>query len=436
MNLAYHWYEALHAGLQPIHWATNATQLALSNPFNPLSYTRHGRAVAATCELFGRTMRRHAKPAFGLDTTLVIGDRVPVCERVVWERPFCRLLHFDQGARVASLGQPKLLIVAPMSGHHATLLRGTVEALLPTHDVYITDWVDARCVPASLGAFDLDSYIDYVVAMLRELSPYLHVLAVCQSAVPVLAAVALLEAEQDPSVPLSMTLIGGPIDTRKSPTRVNQLAQERGFDWFRRNCIVPVPLPHQGFGRDVYPGFLQLCGFMAMNIDRHVAAHWKMFQHLVEGDGDAADKHRTFYDEYLAVMDITAEFYLQTVDLVFVRHALPKGEMAHDGQPVDLSAIRRVALMTVEGERDDICGVGQTGAAHDLCPGIPPRLRCDHLQLGVGHYGIFSGSRFHAEIAPRIATFHLDVEKQAGLRNVIIPWPRVAHRALAYPSIG
>jgi poly(3-hydroxybutyrate) depolymerase len=424
MNLAYHWYEAVHAGLRPTRWATDAMRLAFSNPFNPLSYTPHGRTVAAACELFERTMRRYAKPAFGLDTTLMAGDRVPVRERVVWERPFCRLLHFAREARAARLGQPKLLIVAPMSGHHATLLRGTVEAFLPTHDVYITDWVDARRVPASQGAFDLDSYIDYVVAMLRELSPNLHVLAVCQSAVPVLAAVALMEAEQDPSMPLSMTLIGGPIDTRKSPTRVNQLAQERGFDWFRRNCIVQVPFLHPGFGRDVYPGFLQLCGFMAMNIDRHVAAHWKMFQHLIEGDGDSADKQRAFYDEYLAVMDMTAEFYLQTVDLVFVRHALPKGEMAHRGKPVDLSAIRRVALMTVEGERDDICGVGQTKAAHDLCPHIPPRLRRDHLQRGVGHYGIFNGSRFCAEIAPRIATFHLDVEKQTGQRNVIIPWPR------------
>jgi poly(3-hydroxybutyrate) depolymerase len=379
MNLAYHWYEAVHAGLRPTGWATDAMRLAFSNPFNPLSYTPHGRTVAAACELFERPMRRYAKPAFGLDTTLVAGDRVPVRERVVWERPFCRLLHFDREARVARLGQPKLLIVAPMSGHHATLLRGTVEAFLPTHDVYITDWVDARRVPASQGAFDLDSYINYVVALLRELSPNLHVLAVCQSAVPVLAAVALLEAEQDPSVPLSMTLIGGPIDTRRSPTRVNQLAQERGFDWFRRNCIVQVPFLHPGFGRDVYPGFLQLCGFMAMNIGRHVAAHWKMFQHLIEGDGDSADKQRAFYDEYLAVMDMTAEFYLQTVDLVFVRHALPKREMTHGGKPVDLSAIWRVALMTVEGERDDICGVGQTKAAHSLCPHIPRRLRRDHL---------------------------------------------------------
>lgn len=424
MNPAYHWYEAAHAGASPIRLAADAMRSAFSNPFNPLSYTMHGRAVAAACELFERTTHRHAKPAFGLDTTVVAGNRVAVHERIVWESPFCRLLHFDKGRRVARLGQPKLLIVAPMSGHHATLLRGTVEAFLPTHDVYITDWVDARLVPVSQGPLDLDSYIDHVIAMLRELSPNLHVLAVCQSAVPVAAAVALLEADRDPCVPLSMTLIGGPIDTRRSPTRVNQFVQKRGSDWFRRNCIVQVPFPQPGFGRDVYPGFLQLAGFMAMNIDRHLSAHWEMFQHLVEGNGASADKQRAFYDEYLAVMDMTAEFYLQTVDLVFVKHALPKGEMTYGDEPVDLAAVRRVALMTVEGERDDICGIGQTKAAHDLCPHLPGRLRSHHLQRDVGHFGLFNGSRFSAEIAPRVLDFHLNVEKQAGLRGVIIPWPR------------
>jgi poly(3-hydroxybutyrate) depolymerase len=399
-------------------------RLAFSNPFNPLSYTTYGRAVAAGCELFEQATRCHAKPAFGLDTTMVDGNHVPVRERLVWERPFCRLLHFEREARVAQLGQPKLLIVAPMSGHHATLLRGTVQAFLPTHDVYITDWVDARLVPASQGSFDLDNYIDYVMAMFRELSPNLHVLAVCQAAVPVIAAVALLEAENDSSAPLSMTLIGGPIDTRESPTRVNAVAQERGIAWFRRNCIAQMPFSQPGFGRDVYPGFLQLASFMAMNTNRHVSAYREMFHHLAEGDREAVGKQRQFYDEYLAVMDMTAEFYLQTVDLVFVKHALPKGEMTHGGRPVDLSAIRSVALMTIEGERDDICGIGQTKAAHELCPNIPQRLKRDHLQRDVGHYGTFSGSRFRAEIVPEIADFHLDVEEQAGLRNVVIPWPR------------
>src|SRR5690606_35000020 len=276
--------------------------------------------------------------------------------------------------------QPKMLVVAPMSGHYATLLRGTVETFLPTHEVYITDWADARMIPLSEGRFDLDDYIDYVISMLHVLGPDVHVLAVCQPAVPVIAAIARMEAQNDPFVPRSMTLMGGPIDTRRSPTAVNKLAEERGTEWFRRNCIFRVPFPNPGFMRSVYPGFLQLSGFMAMNLDRHISAHLEMFNHLVEGDGDSADKHRDFYDEYLAVMDLTAEFYLQTVDTLFVRHALPKGEMMHRDRPVDLSAIRRVALMTVEGEKDDISGVGQTQAAHDLCTNIPAEMRVHHLQ--------------------------------------------------------
>jgi poly(3-hydroxybutyrate) depolymerase len=292
-----------------------------------------------------------------------------------------------------------------MSGHYATLLRGTVETFLPTHEVFITDWVDARLVPVSAGSFDLDDYVDYVIAMLRFLGPDVHVMAVCQPSVPVIAAIARMEAEDDPKAPRSMTLMGGPIDTRVSPTQVNVLAEKRGIDWFRRHCIVKVPLPNPGFLRDVYPGFLQLAGFMAMNIDRHLEAHGEMFKHLVEGDGDSAEKHRDFYDEYLAVMDLTAEFYLQTVDTVFVKHQLPKGEMMHRGKPVDLTAIRRVGLMTVEGEKDDISGVGQTEAAHRLCPNIPDERRAHWMQPKVGHYGVFNGSRFRREIAPRIADF-------------------------------
>jgi poly(3-hydroxybutyrate) depolymerase len=304
-----------------------------------------------------------------------------------------------------AVDQPKLLIVAPMSGHYATLLRGTVEAFLPGHEVYITDWVDARQAPLTSGSFDLDDYVDYVMEMVRFIGQDVHVLAVCQPSVPVIAAVARMEALGDEAAPRSMILMGGPIDTRKSPTAVNKLAEERGTNWFRRNCIVKVPFPHPGMGRDVYPGFLQLSGFMAMNFDRHLTAHSDMFKHLVEGDGDSAEKHREFYDEYLAVMDLTAEFYLQTVDTVFVKHALPKGEMTHRGAPVDLTAIRRTALMTVEGEKDDISGLGQTRAAHDLCVNIPADRKVEHMQKSVGHYGVFNGSRFRAEIAPRIAGF-------------------------------
>jgi poly(3-hydroxybutyrate) depolymerase len=333
---------------------------------------------------------------------------VPVRITPVWERPFCRLLHFERILeRAPRVPQPKVLIVAPMSGHYATLLRGTVEAFLPKHDVYLTEWVDARMVPMSEGRFDLDDYIDYVVSMFHLLRGDCHVVAVCQPAVPVLAAVARMEMTDDPHVPYSMTLMGGPIDTRNNPTAVNRLAVERGIDWFRTHVIAKVPFPHPGFMRDVYPGFLQLSGFVGMNLDRHIDAHKELFQHLVQGDGDSANKHREFYDEYLAVMDLTAEFYLQTVDTVFVKHALPKGEMTHRGVPVDPSRIRRVALMTVEGERDDISGVGQTEAAHRLCVNIPADRKAHYLAPGVGHYGVFNGSRFRSQIVPRIAEFIL-----------------------------
>jgi poly(3-hydroxybutyrate) depolymerase len=294
-----------------------------------------------------------------------------------------------------------------MSGHYATLLRGTVEAFLPNHDVYLTEWVDARMVPLAEGGFDLDDYIDYLIEILHTLRGDTHIVAVCQPSVPVLAAVARMEDEGDPFVPISMILMGGPIDTRRNPTAVNKLAAERGIHWFRRNVITKVPFPHAGVMRDVYPGFLQLHGFVSMNLDRHIEAHKELFLNLVRGDGDSAQKHREFYDEYLAVMDLAAEFYLQTVEVVFIRHDLPRGKMTHRGALVDPTKIRRVALMTVEGENDDISGVGQTQAAQDLCANIPPEHKSHYLQLGVGHYGVFNGSRFRAEIAPRIADFVL-----------------------------
>jgi poly(3-hydroxybutyrate) depolymerase len=333
---------------------------------------------------------------------------VPVRVVPEWEHSFCRLLHFERAfERQPTRPQPRLLIVAPMSGHYSTLLRGTVEAFLPNHDVYITEWQDARMVPLAEGPFDLDDYIDYVISILHFLGGDVHIVAVCQPSVPVLAAVARMEATEDPYVPLSMVLMGGPIDTRVNPTGVNQLAKFRGIDWFRRNVITKVPFPHPGVMRDVYPGFLQLNGFVSMNIDRHIDAHRKLFRHLVDGDGDSAQKHREFYDEYLAVMDLAAEFYLQTVETVFIRHALPQGLMTHRDDAVDPTQIRRVALMTVEGEHDDISGVGQTEAAHRLCVNIPDALKAHWLQPGVGHYGVFNGSRFRAEIAPRIADFVL-----------------------------
>ncbi len=407
----YELHEMSHFALAPVRAISDMAQLWLKNPVNLLSYTHLGKNMVATAELFERLTRRYGKPAFGLASTLVAGKRVPVVEKSVWRRPFCNLLRFERqfGAGEGET-QPKLLIVAPMSGHHATLLRGTVEAFLPFYDVYITDWIDARSAPLPRGNFDLDDYIDYLIDICQTLSREndgapLHTIGVCQPAVPLLAAVALMEAADSPHVPASMTLMGGPIDTRRSPTRVNLLAQERGSAWFQRHCISTVPLGYHGAGRDVYPGFLQLAGFMGMNIDRHVNAHIELFSHLVEGDGDSAEKHRDFYDEYLSVMDLTAEFYLQTVDEVFVKHTLPKGELRHRGAKVDCSAIRRVALMTIEGENDDISGAGQTLAAHDLCSNLPASMKADYLQEKVGHYGVFNGSRFRNQIVPRMLDF-------------------------------
>ncbi|TPN84122.1 polyhydroxyalkanoate depolymerase [Mesorhizobium sp. CU2] len=401
----YQLYELNHAALQPARLYADAVRLFYSNPLNPVSHTAFGRSVAATAELFERTTRRYGKPQFGLNKTVVDWKNVDVTEKTVWSKPFCNLIRFERSLPAGRKADPKLLIVAPMSGHYATLLRGTVEAMLPYADVHITDWVDARMVPLSQGSFDLDDYIDYVIDMFHALGPDTHVMAVCQPSVPVLAAVALMEKRGDPFVPATMTLMGGPIDTRRNPTAVNLLAEEKGIDWFRDNVVMRAPWPVPGFGREVYPGFLQLSGFMSMNLDRHIIAHKDFFMHLVKHDGDNAEKHRDFYDEYLAVMDLTAEFYLQTVDTVFVRHALPKGEMKHRGEPVDTKAIRNVALLTIEGENDDISGLGQTQAAHDLCVNIPADKRVHYMQPAVGHYGVFNGSRFRSEIVPRIADF-------------------------------
>lgn len=405
--MLYHFYEWNHAALTPLRAMADVTRLFYQNPLNPLSQTTAGRSMAAAAELFERTTRVYGKPEFGLDETVVNGLRVPVQDKVVWEKPFGRLLHFDRELPKRHGKDPRFLLVAPMSGHYATLLRGTVEALLPYGDVYITDWNDARHVPVTDGCFDLDDYVDYLIEMLQFLGPDTHIIGVCQPAVPVMMAVALMEADEDECTPATMTLMGGPIDTRINPTAVNQLAEEKGIDWFRDNVIMTVPFPQPGFTRSVYPGFLQLTGFMSMNLDRHMSAHKEFFWHMVKDDGDSADKHREFYDEYNAVMDLTAEFYLQTVDEVFIKHSLPKGEMMHRGKRIDLTKIKRTALLTVEGENDDISGVGQTEAAQRLCSNIPADMRVHYVQPKVGHYGVFNGSRFRAEICPRIVDFAL-----------------------------
>jgi poly(3-hydroxybutyrate) depolymerase len=400
----YHWYEFGRAAFRPARVAADSARLFF-NPLNPLSHTPVGRSALAACEVFERATRRYAKPDFAITRTMVDGRSVAVTEDVVWEQPFCRLLHFKRAIdRARAARDPRLLLVAPMSGHFATLLRGTVETFLPDHEVYITDWRDARDVPLADGNFDLDDYIAAMRAMLGLFGGDVHVFAVCQPSVPVLAAAALMDADGE-AVPLSLILAGGPVDTRVNPTRVNTLAEQRGTDWFRHNVITNVPWPCAGRGRQVYPGFLQLSGFMTMNLDRHVEAHKEMFLHLVRGDGDSADKHREFYDEYLAVMDLAAEFYLQTVDSVFVQHLLPRGLLTHRGRAIDLGALRRPALMTIEGEKDDITGTGQCRAAHELCLAIPAANRLHFECPRVGHYGIFNGSRFRREIAPRMAKF-------------------------------
>jgi poly(3-hydroxybutyrate) depolymerase len=401
----YYLYEMNHAALAPWRAVADAGLNFWTSPANPLSGTQLGRSFAASLEMFERTTRRYGKPPFNIGETIVNDEPVAVEEVISLKKDFCHLLNFRKLQDGKAAPQHKMLIVAPMSGHYATLLRGTVESMLPHYDVYITDWIDARTVPVTHGSFDLDDYVDYVTEFLHHLGPGTSVMAVCQPSVPVLAAVSVMNAAKDPCAPKTMILMGGPIDTRRNPTAVNKLAKDKGVDWFRNNVIMKVPAPHAGMMRDVYPGFLQLGGFMQMNLDRHVDAHRELFWHLVDGDGDSADKHREFYDEYMSVMDLTAEFYLQTVEKVFCNHDLPKGTLTHRNTLVDPSRITQTALMTIEGERDDISGVGQTEAAHDLCSNLAPEKKLHHLQPGVGHYGVFNGSRFRKEIVPRIVEF-------------------------------
>lgn len=414
--MLYHLYELNQAALSPARAAAEAYRLLFRNPLNPAYHTPLGRSAAAALELFERTTRRYRKPAWGIRETEVRGRNVAVKERVLIKKPFCNLVHFEREVSVwRRFRDPKVLVVAPMAGHFSTLLRGTVRDLLPHHDVYVTEWHDARFVPRSDGAFDLDVYIDYILEFLRFFGGDVHVMAVCQPTVPVFAAVALMEAAGDPAIPRSMILMAGPIDVRENPTAVNEFAESRSIEWFRRNVITQVPWPYPGVMRMVYPGFLQLSGFMGMNLERHVSAHRDLFHNLIKGDGDSAGKHREFYDEFLAVMDLSAEYYLQTIETVFLEHRLPRGVMTHQNTLVDPSKIKNVALMTVEGERDDISGVGQTFAAQKLCTNLANSLRGHHLQAGVGHYGVFNGSRFRAEIAPKIRNFIAKHQRRRGV---------------------
>ncbi len=401
--MQYYAYEAAHAWMSPMRMGAKFARRAFDGPFNPMAGTQFARNMSAACEVFEQVTRRYGKPEWGIKETRLHGLPVPIAEEIVLSKPFCRLLHFDRDERVVGKRyDPKVLIIAPMSGHYATLLRGTVEAMLPEHNVYITDWIDARDVPLYAGTFGLDDFIDTVIEFLQFLGPNTHVIAVCQPSVPALAAAAVMAKRDDPCQPASLTLMGGPIDTRRNETKVNKLAREKSLAWFERNVISHVPFGNAGFMRRVYPGFVQLTGFMTMNLDRHVNAHVDLFNNLVKGDHDPVDQHKQFYEEYLAVMDLTAEFYLDTVKSVFQEHALPDRTLMHRGERVDCAAIRNTALMTVEGERDDICGLGQTEAAHDLCPNVPVNDRYHYVQSGVGHYGVFNGRRWRTEIQPRI----------------------------------
>ncbi len=395
-------HEMQHAALAPVRILANASKHIMHSPLNPLYYTQTGRQIAAASELLERLTRRYSKPSFGITETTIDGKKVSITEEVVDEKTFCNLIHFKKDTTKT---QPRLLIVAPMSGHYATLLRGTVKDLLPYCDVYITDWIDARDVPVHEGEFNLHHYVDYVINDFKILGPETHVLAVCQPSVPVLAAVSILNAARDPDCPRSMTLIGGPIDTREAPTQVNMLAKEKPLEWFERNVISRVPMNYPGFMRRVYPGFLQLTGFMTMNLDRHIDAHVKLFDHLVSGDGESAQQHRTFYNEYLSVMDITAEFYLETIIEVFQKHSLPQGQFIYRDERVRPDSVTQTALLTLEGELDDISGVGQTFAAQKICSGLPNKMKHHHMQKGVGHYGIFNGRKFREHVVPIIVDF-------------------------------
>lgn len=398
----YHLRELHKAGVKPLNILATVGQALYRNPMSPFSYTHLGRHAAAVSELLERITRQYEKPQFGITHTEVKGKKVAVTEEVVAIKPFCNLIHFVRDTKVA---QPKLLIVAPMSGHHATLLRGTVIDMLPHADVYITDWIDARMVPLSEGKFDLEDHVTYVMDFIRQLGPDVHVMAVCQPSVTVFAATALMNAAKDPKSPRSVILIGGPIDTREAPTKVNQTAKEHPLSWFESNVITRVPINHPGFMRRVYPGFIQLMSFISLNLERHIDSHIQFFNHLVQGDGESASAHKKFYDEYLSVVDLPAEFYLQSIDVVFQKHSLPKGEMKYKRQLVDPKAITKTAMLCLEGELDDISGIGQTRAAMDITKNLPASKKQYHLEPNVGHYGIFNGRKFRNNVLPRIMDF-------------------------------
>ena len=400
--MLYYLYEMQRLWSAPIQLMAGAAKIALANPFNPIRLTPAGRVASSVVEMISHFTQRFGEPEWGLTETVIDGRKVAITEDDVLKRRYCHLLNFK---RDVERDDPKLLVVAPLSGHYATLVRGTVEAMLPDHDVYVTDWRDCALIPATADSFNLDDYVDYLIDFLHYLGPSTHVIAVCQPSVPAMAATAIMSGWGDNCVPATLTMIGGPIDTRKNPTQVNKLAQDHSIEWFERNVIVDVPPPYPGAFRKVYPGFIQLTNFVAMNFERHLQSYHELFQHLVEGDEEAADRKRAFYEEYRAVMDLPAEFYLQTVKTVFQDHALPKGEMMVRGHRVDSAKITRTGLLCIEGELDDISGVGQTRAALEITPNLPDSMKHYHLQMGTGHYGVFNGGKWRRDIAPVVKRF-------------------------------
>ncbi|MEM9100945.1 MAG: polyhydroxyalkanoate depolymerase [Pseudomonadota bacterium] len=401
--MMYHMHDLMRSTLLPMHqWAKTSRMLA-SNPFNPLSYSYFGRTLEANLELIERQTANYEKPRFGLNYTEIDNEPVAILEEIVADKPYCQLLRFRRDAD--NLIQPKILMVAPLSGHFATLLRGTVKEFLPDHDVYITDWKNTRDVSLDSGPFHFDDYVKYIIDFMDFLGPETHCIAVCQPAVPVMVAAAVMSDISHPCQPKSITLMGGPIDVRKNPTEVNDYATNRDIEWFKSNVICKVPFRFEGRGQLVYPGFIQLAGFMSMNLDSHLSKHFKFFGDLIKGDGDGTEAHRKFYDEYLSVMDLPAHFYLETIEKVFLNFDLAVGSMHFEGQIIDLGSITKPAFFTIEGENDDITGKGQTKAALELCSGIPDNRKQHYEQPDVGHYGIFNGRRFREEIAPRIKSF-------------------------------
>jgi poly(3-hydroxybutyrate) depolymerase len=399
--MLYQLYDWQRAAMKPWQLFAKAANEIYGHPDSPLSYLPGSRNVAAAFDLMTRITQRYDRPPFGITSVRVGGRDCPVREVYDIERPFCRLLHF---AKEGAPRQPRVVVFAPLSGHFATLVRDTCKSLLADHDVWVTDWIDAREIPIALGAFHFDDYVAYVREFLAFLGPQAHAISVCQPTVPVLAAVSLMAAAGEP-IPRSLTMMGGPIDTRASPTAVNNFAMHRPLSWFESKVIQRVPMAYPGFMRRVYPGFMQFAGFVAMNPGRHMDSHVQYYHHLVEGDGESAEAHRRFYDEYNAVMDLPAEYYLETVERVFQKQLLPKGKLVVAGERVRPELIRDTALFTIEGELDDISGNGQTEAAHGLCKGIPDRARQHFLAKGVGHYGIFSGRKYREMIYPRIREF-------------------------------